>query len=109
MANLLPLLVRYFEEQAEDTRDKAAVCTKCRDLHNRLSMPEFRLYIYFLNPQLDLLSSVNKYLQSNNFTLHTVYCKIQALYKSFIDLVILNSTKSISESFGRCCCKVSWF
>ena len=47
MANLLP---------------KAAVRTKCRDLHSRLSIPEFQLHIYFLNPKLDLLSSVDKYL-----------------------------------------------
>jgi len=38
---LLPLLVRYFEEQAEDTQNKVAVRSKCRDLHARLSMPDF--------------------------------------------------------------------
>ena len=49
------------------------------------------------NPHLDLLSSVNRWLQSKNLTLHTVYCKIQALYKSFIEPVVLNNSKSISD------------
>ena len=47
---LLPLLVRYFEEQALDTANRAAVRTRCRDLHERLSMPKFHLYLYFLHP-----------------------------------------------------------
>ena len=66
------------------------------EICNRLSMPisVICIYVYFLNPMLDLLSSVNQYLQSNNLTLPTIYCKIQALHKSFIYPVILDSTKS---------------
>ena len=94
VVKLLPLLVRYFEEQAEDTQNRVAVRSKCRDLHVQLSMPEFQLYLYFLSPHLDLLSKVNKWLQSTNLTLHTVYYKIQALYKSFIAPVVLVITRA---------------
>ena len=60
VVNILPLLVRYFEEeQAEDTQNIVADRTKCRDLHDQLSMPDFQLYLYFLNPHLMLLSNVN--------------------------------------------------
>ena len=38
VVKLLPLLVRYFEEQAEDTQNRLAVRNKCRDLHARLSI-----------------------------------------------------------------------
>lgn len=94
---LLPLLVRYFEEQAQDTSNRLAVRNKCRDLHIRLSMPKFHLYLFFLHPHLDLLSSVNKFLQTSNLTLHTVYCKIQALLKTFIAPVVIDSSQSITE------------
>ena len=41
IVQLLPLLVRYFEEQSLDTANRPAVRTKCRDLHVRLSVPKF--------------------------------------------------------------------
>lgn len=47
---LLPLLVQYFEEQANDTQNRQAVRNKCQDLHARLSQPLFQLYLYFLAP-----------------------------------------------------------
>ena len=97
VVKLLPLLVRYFEEQAEDTQNRPAVRSKCRDLHVRLSEPDFQLYLYFLNPHLDLLAHVNKWLQSTQLTLHTVYCKIQALYKSFIAPIVLDDTKGLND------------
>ena len=83
VVQLQPLLVRYFEEQAQDTHNRPAVRSKCRDLHARVSMPRFHLYIFFLNPHLDRLAKINKWLQSTHLTLNTVYCKIQALLKSF--------------------------
>ena len=97
MVQLLPLLVRYFEEQAEDTQNRQAVRAKCRDLHVRLSMPTFHLYLYFLNPHLDLLAKINKWLQSTQLTLNAVYCKIQALLKTFTAPVVIDSTKSIND------------
>ena len=97
MVKLLPLLVRYFEEQAQDTKNRQAVRAKCRDLHARLSMPLFHLYLYFLDPQLDLLAKMNKWLQSTKLTLNAVYCKIQALIKTFTAPVTLDNAKSVDD------------
>ncbi len=97
MVQLLPLLVQYFEKQAEDTQNRQAVRVKCRDLHVRVSMPTFHLYLYFLNPHLDLLAKINKWLQSTQLTLNAVYCKIQALLKTFIAPVVIDNTKSIND------------
>ena len=60
-------------------------------------MPKFHLYFYFLHPHLSILASLNKWLQSSNISLHTVYCKIQALLKTFISPVEVDSSKSISD------------
>ena len=46
LGQLLPLLVRYFEEQAEDTHNHPAVQSNCRDLHVCVSMPRFHLYLF---------------------------------------------------------------
>ena len=44
-----------FLSEAEDTQNRVAVRIKC----DRLLMPDFQLYLCFLNPHLELLSSVN--------------------------------------------------
>ena len=62
LTNLLPLLVRFFEEQANDRANSAGVRSKCKTLHERLSKPLFQLYLYFIGPQLDILSTLNKWL-----------------------------------------------
>ena len=92
---LLPLLVQYFEEQAEDTHNHPPVQAKCRDLHARLSKPLFHLFLLFLDPQLTLLAKINKWLQSTQLTLNVVYCKIQALLKAFAAPIVLDSAKSL--------------
>ena len=56
LVELLPFLVRYFEEQAIDSANRAAVRTKCRALHVGLSEPCFHLYLHFLAPQLNVLA-----------------------------------------------------
>ena len=94
---LLPLLVQYFEEQANDTQNRQAVRNKCQDLHARLSQPLFQLYLYFLAPHLELLSGLNKWLQNTKLTLHTVYSKVQALMKSFSAPVALDADKSLTD------------
>ena len=97
LVKLLPLLVRYFEEQANDTQNRLAVRSKCQDLHARLSLPLLQLYLYFLVPHLELLSGVNKWLQNMKLTLHTVYSKVQALVKTFTAPVAIDTSKSLME------------
>lgn len=98
LVKLLPLLVRYFVEQSCDTVNRAAVREKCRELHNRLSEPRFQLFIYFLLPQLEALAMINKWLQSPNPFINTVYSKIKALLSTFIEPVALDTTKSVCDS-----------
>ena len=98
LVKLLPLLVRYFEEQALDTVNRVAVRERCRDIHSRLSEPRFQLFLYFLLPQLEALAQINKWLQSPKLSIHTVYSKIKALLLTFIEPVVLDNTKSLSDS-----------
>ena len=98
LVKLLPLLVRYFEEQSLDTSNRQAVRTKCADLNSRLSDPKFQLYLFFLHPQLEALAKINKWLQTPSLPLHTVYGKIKALLLTFTEPVALDNTKSVSDS-----------
>ena len=98
LVKLLPLLVRYFEEQGLDTVNRVAVRERCRDLHSRLSEPRFQLFLYFLLPQLEALAKIKKWLQSPQLSIHTVYTKIRALLMMFIEPVALDNTKSLSDS-----------
>ena len=66
LVKLLPLLVRYFEEQALDTTNRQEVRTKCRSLHSRLSEPRFQLFLFFLEPQLEVLAKMSKWLQKSS-------------------------------------------
>ena len=97
LVKLVPLLVQYFVEQTNDTQNRIAVRNKCQDLHSRLSLPLFQLYLYFLVPQLELLSGVNKWLQNTKLTLHTVYSRVQALVKTFTAPVTIDTSKSLIE------------
>ena len=97
LVQLLPLLIQYFEEQALDTSNRPAVRSKCQDLHARLSMPKLQLFLYFLHPQLNILASINRWLQSSNLTLHTVYSKIQAFLKTFASPVTLDCNTSVFD------------
>ena len=84
LTNLLPLLIRFFEEQSNDRVNSAGVRSKSKSLHDRLSEPLFQLYLYFLGPQLDILALVNKWMQHSEMSLHLVYSKIRALIKAFL-------------------------
>jgi hypothetical protein len=98
LTQLLPLLVRYFEEQAEDMANSTTVRAKSRALHARLSEPLFQLYLFFLGPQLNMLAKLNKWLQHSEMSLHVVYSKIRALTKAFIEPIVIDSSEFLSES-----------
>ena len=49
-------------------------------------------YIYFLGPQLTILATLNRWLQHSNISIHVVYCKIEAVIKTFIQPVVLDVT-----------------
>ena len=60
-------------------------------------MPKLQLFLYFLHPQVNILASVNRWLQSSNLTLHTVYSKIHALLKTFASPVTLDCNTSVFD------------
>ena len=97
LVKLLPLLVTYFKEQALDTSNRLEVC-KCRSLHSQLSEPRFQIFLFFLEPLLKVLAKMNKWLQTSPLSLHEVYSKIKALLSTFVQLISLDVTKSISGS-----------
>ena len=99
LVKLLPLLVQYFDEQTNDTQNRIAVRNKCEDLHFHLSLPLFHLYLYFLVPQLELLSGVNKWLQNTKLTLHALYSKVQALVKTFTAPVAIDRSKGLTVNW----------
>ena len=96
LVKLLPLLVRYFEEQALYNRQE--VRAKCRSLHSQLSEPRFQLFLFFLEPQLEVLAKLNKWLQTSSLSLLELYSKIKALLSTFVKPISLDVTKSITDS-----------
>ena len=80
LVRLLPLLVRYFEEQALDTSNRQEVRTKCRNFHAQLSEPRFQLFLFSL--------------------IHN-HSKIKALLTTFIQPVTLDASKSVSNPANR--------
>ena len=94
---LLPLLVRFFEEQSQDRANSVHVRSKSQSLYERLSEPLFQLYLYFLRPQLAILATLNKWLQHSNITLHVVYCKIEAVIKAFLQPVVIDINRDPSD------------
>ena len=60
VCNLLPSLVRYFDEEMRDTKNRIAVRKKAENLHARIEDPLFALYLYFLQPNLDILADINR-------------------------------------------------
>ena len=83
--------------------NRQEVRTKCRSLHSRLSEPRFQLFLFFLEPQLEVLAKMNKWLQKSSLSLHEVYSKIKALLSTFVQPISLDVTKSITDSTNVRC------
>ena len=101
LTHLLPLLFRFFEEQSNDRANSVGVRSKSKNLYERSCEPLFQLYLYFLGPQLDILASVNKWLQHSEMSLHMVYSKIRALITAFLEPILVDSSKGISDENRR--------
>ena len=62
LVRLLPLLVRYFEEQALDNSNRQEVRIKCRNFHAQLSEPRFQLFLFsFIHNQKPSQRLINGY------------------------------------------------
>ena len=97
LCTLLPSLVRYFEEEMNDTKNRVAVQKKAKDLHDRLEKPLFAVYLYFLQPILDILADINCQLQRSNQSLYVTYCKIKA-FRALLELLLVNPEGGVDDS-----------
>ena len=97
LCTLLPLLVRFFEEEMRDMKNRMAVRRKAEDLHSRLEDPLFTLYLFFLHPNLDILADINCQLQKANQSLYVTYCKIRAFKTTLMEPLLLDSEKDYSD------------
>ena len=74
--DLLPEIVRYFEEEAHNMSLRPAERSKMQEFYDELVHPEFQLYLYFLQGKLPTLASINRQLQDPNQDLFTAYQRI---------------------------------
>ena len=66
-----------------------------QDLYDRVSSPEFLLYLYFLKSQLPQLADINRELQKKNQTLYATYRRIFAFMRVFVSPVVCDNTEPL--------------
>ena len=98
VCSLLPSLVRFFEEEKNDTANRIAIRKKAEDLHKRVVEPLFALYIFFLQPNLEILADVNRQLQKANQSLYSTYCKIKAFRATLLEPLLHDPTGNVTDS-----------
>jgi hypothetical protein len=70
LCTVLPHLVRFFEREKDN---KDATRQKVEKIYTEIIKPSFSIYLYFLRPQLEVLSDLNKQLWWKNRTVHETY------------------------------------
>ena len=95
--DLLPEIVRYFEEEAHNMLLRPAERSKMQEFYDELVHPEFQLYLYFLQGRLPTLASINRQLQSHDQDLFTAYQKITCFSRVFLEPILINVENSVGE------------
>ena len=98
---LLPMLVRFFEAEMRDMNNRITVRRKSEELHAKLEDPLFSLYLFFLQPILDILADINRQLQKSNQSLYVTYCKIKAFKTTLMEPLLLDSEKNVTDDNVR--------
>ena len=98
---VLPHLVSFFEREQSNQANNSQTRKKADKLYTELSKPKFSVYLYFLRPQLEILSNLNKLLQTPDQSIHTTYTKIRAYRRLFISPVVIDVAKSIDDIENR--------
>ena len=86
--DLLPEIVRYFEQEEQNTANRPSECAKLPEFHNGIVDPQFQLYLYFLQSRLPILASINTQLQKSNQDLFTSYQKIASFKNAFLEPIL---------------------
>lgn len=100
----------FFDKEMRDTKNRPAVRRKAEDLHGRLEDPLFALYLFFLQPILDILADINRQLQKANQSLYVTYCKIKAFKTTLLEPLLKDceaetadsNLRLVEETVARC-------
>ena len=95
ISELLQPLATYFDDQANSHAVSPAERKRNQDLYDRVSSPEFLLYLYFLKSQLPQLADINRELQKKNQTLYATYRRIFAFMRVFVSPVVCDDTEPL--------------
>ena len=71
--DLIPEIVQYFEQKAQNTAIRPSERTKLQEFRDKLVELMFQLYLYFLQGRLPLLANINVQLQKSEHDLFTAY------------------------------------
>ena len=86
--DLLPEIVCYFEQEAQNTTNRPSERAKLQEIHDAVVDPEFQLYLYFLQGRLPILANINTQLQKSNQDLFTSYQKIASFKNAFLEPIL---------------------
>ena len=97
ICDLLQSLSTHFDEQANSGHLSPAERKRNRDLYDRVSSPEFLLYLYYLKSQLPQLADINRELLKKNQTLYATYRRIFTFMRVFVSHVVCDYTVSLGQ------------
>ena len=89
--DILPEIVRYFEEEAHNMLLRPAEHLKVQEFYDELVVhSEFQLSLYFLQGTLPTPAGINRQLQNPDQDLFTAYQKIGCFSRVFLEPLLLN-------------------
>ena len=86
--DLLPGIVCYFEQEAQNTTNRPSERAKLQEIHDAVVDLEFQLYLYFLQGRLPILTNINTQLQKSNQDLFTSYQKVASFKNAFLEPIL---------------------
>ena len=89
-----------------DTNNRIAVRRKAEDLHGRLENPLFSLYLFFLQPILDILADINRQPQKANQSLYVTCCKIKVFKTTLMEPLLVDPGKNTTEGLLMMCLNI---
>ena len=87
--DLLPEIVNYFEQEAQNAANRPSEHAKLQEIHDGIVDPQFQLYLYFLQGRLPILANINTQLQKGNQDLFTSYRKKASFKNAFLEPILI--------------------
>ena len=101
ICNLLQSLSTHFDEHANHGHLSPAERKRNQDLYDRVSSPEFLLYMYFLKSQLPQLADISRELLKKNQTLYATHRWIFTFMRVFVSHVVCDYTVPLGQLMER--------